>query len=75
LNQSGPGGARVTSVGDIEIEIVFRIAVRGRTSDLAMLLEAMNKAEAAVISILEKPTDAEEQCQNGVTTTVGGFSE
>ena len=62
-------------IGDIEIEIVFRIAVRGRTSDLAMLLEAMNKAEAAVISILEKPTDAEEQCPNGVTTTVGGFPE
>ena len=40
----------MTPVGDIEIEIVFRIAVRGRTSDLAMLLEAMNKAEAAVIA-------------------------
>ena len=64
----------MTPVGDIEIEIVFRIAVRGRTSDLAMLLEAMNKADAAVISILEKPTASEEQCQNGVTTTVGGFS-
>ena len=64
----------MTPVGDIEIEIVFKIAVRGRTSDLAMLLEAMNKAEAVVISILEKPTAAAEQCQNGVTTTVGGFS-
>ena len=64
----------MTPVGDIEIEIVFRIAVRGRTSDLAMLLEAMNKAEAAVIRIVEKPTALEEQCQNGVTTTAGGFS-
>ena len=65
----------MTPVGDIEIEIIFRIAVRGRTSDLAMLLEAMNKAEAVVISTVEKPTASEEQCQNGITTTVGGFSE
>ena len=64
----------MTPVGDIEIEIVFRIAVRGRTSDLAMLLKAMNKAEAVVISIVEKPTGAEEECQKSVTTTVGGFS-
>ena len=64
----------MTPVGDIEIEIVFRIAVRGRTSDLARLFEAMNKAEAAVISIVEKPTPSEEHCQNGVTTTMGGFS-
>jgi hypothetical protein len=65
----------VTPVGDIEIEIVFRIAVRGRTSDLAILLEAMNKAESVVISTVEKPTASEEQCQNGITTMVGGFSE
>ena len=65
----------MTPVGDIEIEIVFRIAVRGRTSDLAILLEAMNKAESVVISTVEKPTASEEQCQNGITTMVGGFSE
>ena len=65
----------MTPVGDIEIEIVFRIAVRGRTSDLAQLLQAMNNAALVVISIVEKPKGAEEQCQIGVTTTVGGFSE
>ena len=65
----------MTHVGDIEIEIIFRIAVRGRTSDLATLLEAINKAESVVISTVEKPSASEEQCQKGVTTTVGGFSE
>lgn len=65
----------MTPVGDIEIEIIFRIAVRGRTSDLATLLEAINKAESVVISTVEKPSASEEQCQKGVTTTVGGFSE
>ena len=64
----------MTPVGDIEIEIVFRIAVRGRTSDLARLLEGINKAGAVLIGIVEKPAAPEEQCQNGVTTTVGGFS-
>ena len=62
-------------IGDIEIEIVFRIAVRGRTGDLARLLEAISNAEAVAIGIVEKPTATEEQCQKGVTTTVGGFSE
>jgi hypothetical protein len=65
----------VTPVGDIEIEIVFRIALRGRTRDLAHLLQAMNRAEAVLISILEKAAPAEEQCQSGVTATAGGFSE
>lgn len=65
----------MTPVGDIEIEIVFRIALRGRTSDLAQLLEAFDKGEAVLIGIVTKPIAAEEQCQNGVTTTVGGFSE
>jgi hypothetical protein len=74
FSQSTPGGAGVTPIGDIEIEIVFQIAVRGRTGDLARLLKAISNAEGAVISIVEKPTAAEEQCQSGVTTTVGGFS-
>ena len=65
----------MTPVGDVEIEIVFRIAVRGRTGDLAQLLEAIGNAEAVAIGIVEKPTASEEQCQKGVTTTVGGSSE
>ena len=65
----------MTPVGDIEIEIVFRIAVRGKTSHLALLLEAMNKAEAILIRLAEKRTVPEEQCQKGVATMVGGFSE
>ena len=34
----------MTPVGEIELEIVFRIAVRGRAGDLAQLMEAVNKA-------------------------------
>jgi len=65
----------VTPVGDIEIEIVFQIALRGRMRDLAHLLQSMNRAEAVVISIFEKPAPAEEQCQSGVAARSGGFFE
>jgi hypothetical protein len=64
----------VTPVGDIELEIFFRIAVRGRTRDLAQLLEAMSKAGAVVMWVLERPTEMEEQGQKNVTTAAGGFS-
>jgi hypothetical protein len=65
----------VTPIGDIEIEIALPITARGRTRDLAQLLQTLNNAALVVISIVEKPKGAEEQCQNGVTTTVGGLSE
>jgi hypothetical protein len=65
----------VTPVGDIETEIVFRVVLRGRTRDLGHLLQAINRAEAVVISIVEKPAPVEEQYQSGVTATAGGFSE
>jgi hypothetical protein len=74
FTQTDSGGERVTPIGDIELEIALPITVRGRTSDLAQLLQAMNNATLVVISIVEKPKGAEEQCQIGVTTTVGGFS-
>ncbi len=64
----------MTPVGDIEIELVFRIAVRGRTRDLARLLQAINKAEAAVITTFGKHASLEEESPKDVTTTAGGFS-
>ena len=64
----------MTSVGNIELEIVFQIAVRGRARDLAQLVEAANKVCTVVICLVEKPITSEEQGQNGVTTTAGGHS-
>jgi hypothetical protein len=61
----------VTPVGDIELEIVFRIAVRGRSGDLTQLLEAVNKTHAVVMWLVEKPVASEEQGQKDVTTTAG----
>ena len=64
----------MTPVGDVELEIVFRIAVRGRAGDLVQLLEAVNKAHAVVMWLVETPIASEEQGQKGVTTTAGGHS-
>ena len=61
----------MTPIGDIELELVFRIAVRGRAGDLAQLMEAVNKGHAVVMWLVEKPIALEEQGQNGVTTTAG----
>ena len=65
----------MTPVGDIELEIVFRIAVRGRTRDLAQLLEAMRKAGAVVMRVVEGPTESEEQGQKDLTVSAGGFAK
>ena len=61
----------MTHVGDIELEIVLRVAVRGRARDLAQLLEAANKARAVVVWLVETPIASEEQGHKGVTTTAG----
>ena len=64
----------MTPVGDIELEMVFRIAVRGRTSDLAQLLEAMNRAGSVLMLVVEGSAVSEEQGQKDVMTTAGGPS-
>ncbi len=64
----------MTPVGDIEIEIVFRIAVRGRMSDLARLIQALNKTEEVVMCVVEKRTPLEEQGETNATTILGGLS-
>ena len=61
----------MTPVGEIEVEIVLRVAVRGRAGDLAQLLEAVNKAHAVVMWFVENPIASEEQGHEGLTTTAG----
>ncbi|MFZ0959473.1 MAG: hypothetical protein WAO35_01100 [Terriglobia bacterium] len=61
----------MTPVGDIELEIVFQVAVRGRSGDLARLVEAVNKAHAVVMWFVENPIMSEEQSHKGVTTAAG----
>ena len=64
----------MTPVGETKVEIVLQIAVRGRMSDLAELLEALNKAHPVVMCVIEKPAVSEEQSDKNVTVTAGGHS-
>ena len=64
----------MTPVGDIELEIVFRIAVRGRTRELAQLMDVMNKAGSVVMWLVEEPSASEEPARKDVTTTAKGCS-
>ena len=61
----------MTPLGEIEVEIVLRVAVRGRADDLARLLEAANKATAIVVWLVETPIASEEQGKKAVTTIAG----
>ena len=61
----------MTPVGEIEVEIVLRVAVRGRAGDLAQLMEAVNKAHAVVMWVVETPIASEEQGHKVVTTVAG----
>ena len=61
----------MTPLGEIEVEIVLRVAVRGRAGDLAQLMDAANKARAVVMWFVENPIASEGQGHKGVTTTAG----
>ncbi len=64
----------MTPVSDIEMELVVQIAVRGRASDLARLIQAIDKADAVVMCLVEKCAPLEEQGETNATTILGGFS-
>jgi hypothetical protein len=51
----------LTPVGDIELELVLRVSVRGRTSDLAKLLHALGKAQKVVFWMVEEESEKEHQ--------------
>jgi len=55
----------LTPVGDIELELVFRIAVRGRACELAKLLSALNDAQVVVVSLSKERAPQEEQDAKG----------
>ena len=55
----------MTPVGDIEIEVVFRVAAHGRARELAKLLRALNDAQVVVLCLAEEGTAQEEQDAKG----------
>lgn len=46
----------MTSIGDIEIELAFRIAIRGRMRDLAELARTLDGSQALILlPVKEQP--------------------
>jgi len=57
---------------DIELEIAFRIAIRGRAT-ISAVVGRVNKAQAVVIWLVDERAASEEQGQKGVTSTAEVF--
>jgi hypothetical protein len=61
----------VTSIGDIEIELVFRIAVRGRMRDLAELTQTLDESQAVVLLPVKERSKVEEKGDKGILLSIG----
>jgi len=60
----------LTPVGDIELELVLRVSVRGRTSDVAKLLRALGKAQRGVLWMVEEESGKEQHQDASLTPSV-----
>jgi hypothetical protein len=61
----------MTSVGDIEIELVFRIAIRGRMQDLAELTRAIDGCEAVILLPVKEKPKAEIHGDKRILVSIG----
>jgi hypothetical protein len=68
-----PGGGQVTSVGDIEIELVFRVAVRGRARDLALLMSTLEGPHIAILQAVKDDSTPDQTASKPVVVNIGSF--
>lgn len=61
----------MTSVGDIEIELVFRLAIRGRMRDLAELTRTLEGSQAAFLLPIKEQSKAEENGDKRILVSIG----
>jgi hypothetical protein len=61
----------VTSVGDIEIEIGFRIAIRGRMRDLAELTRAIDGCQAVILLPVKERPKVQESEDKRILVSIG----
>ena len=64
----------MTPVGETDVEIVLRVAVRGRMGDLAEVLAVLSKAGTVVMLFVDSSTEQGEQTPRDVTAAAGGGS-
>lgn len=61
----------MTSIGDIEIEIAFLIAVRGRMRDLAELTRRLEGSQAVILLPIKEQSKAEENGDKRILVSIG----
>lgn len=61
----------MTSIGDIEIELVFRIAIRGRMRDLAELTRTLHESQAVVLLPVRERPKVEEGKEKRILVNIG----
>jgi hypothetical protein len=63
----------VTPVGDIEIELVFRVAVRGRARDIAELMSTLESPHIAILQTIKEGSTVDETENKAVVVNIGSF--
>ncbi len=61
----------MTSVGDIELELVFRLAIRGRMRDLAELTRTLEGSQAVILLPIKEQSKAEENGDTRILVSIG----
>jgi hypothetical protein len=61
----------VTSIGDIEIELVFRAAIRARMRDLVELTRAQDGSQAVILLPVKEKPQAEEDRDKRILVNIG----
>ncbi len=61
----------MTSVGDIEIELVFRLAIRGRMRDLAELTRTLEGSQTVILLPIKEQSKAEENGDKRILVSIG----
>ena len=60
-------------VGDIEIELVFRVAVRGRARDLAELMSTLENPHIAILQTVKEGSTLDKTENKGVVVNIGSL--
>ncbi len=63
----------MTPVGDIKIELVFRVAVRGRARDIAELMSTLENPHIAILQTIKEGSTVDETEKKAVVVNIRSF--
>ncbi len=61
----------MTPIGDIEIELVFRIAIRGRMCDLAELTRRLEGSQGVILLPVKELSKVEQNRDRRILVSIG----